>query len=95
MGRRSKESPGLNPKLNHGIKFGNVNVGNLCGRNTEKCKKLRKNWLVLQAGRWKNQEARFVGTQGRRYKLWWSGNDAGFGRVGILVKGNTWKHREI
>ena len=27
-----------------------------------------------------------MGTSGRRYKLWWSGNDAGFGRVGILVK---------
>ena len=25
-------------------------------------------------------------TLGRRYKLWWSGNDAGFGGVGILVK---------
>ena len=27
-----------------------------------------------------------MGTSGRRYKLWWSGNDAGFGGVGILVK---------
>ena len=27
-----------------------------------------------------------MGTLGRRYKLWWSGNDAGFGGVGILVK---------
>ena len=26
-----------------------------------------------------------MGTSGRRYKLWWSGNDAGF-EVGILVK---------
>ena len=25
-------------------------------------------------------------TSGQRYKLWWSGNDAGFGGVGILVK---------
>ena len=30
--------------------------------------------------------ARFVGASGRRYKLWWSGNDAGLGWVGILVK---------
>ena len=28
----------------------------------------------------------FWGTSGRRYKLWWSRNDAGFGGVGILVK---------
>ena len=27
-----------------------------------------------------------MGTSGRRYKLWWSGNDSGFGEVGILVK---------
>ena len=27
-----------------------------------------------------------MGILGRRYKLWWSGNDAGFGTVGILVK---------
>ena len=27
-----------------------------------------------------------MGTSGRRYKLWWSGNNAGFGEVGFLVK---------
>ena len=27
-----------------------------------------------------------MGTSGRRYKMWWSGNNAGFGGVGILVK---------
>ena len=27
-----------------------------------------------------------MGTLGQMYKLWWSGNDAGFGGVGILVK---------
>ena len=27
-----------------------------------------------------------MGTSGQRYKLSWSGNDAGFGGVGILVK---------
>ena len=35
---------------------------------------------------WKWQGDRFVGTLGQRYKLWCSGNDAGSGRVGILVK---------
>ena len=25
-------------------------------------------------------------TSGRRYRLWWSRNDEGFGGVGILVK---------
>ena len=53
------------------------------------CEELRKRKVdvcCIQEVRWKGQEARFVGTLGRRYKLWWSGNDAGFGRVGILVK---------
>ena len=27
-----------------------------------------------------------MGTSGQRYKMWWPGNDAGFGGVGILVK---------
>ena len=40
----------------------------------------------LQEVRWKGQGARFVGAHGRRYKIWWSGNDTGTGRVGILVK---------
>ena len=38
----------------------------------------------VQEVRWKGQEARFVGTSGRRHKLWWSGND--IGKVEILVK---------
>ena len=40
----------------------------------------------MQEARLKGQRARFVGTSGRKCKLWWSGNDAGFGGVGILVK---------
>ena len=29
---------------------------------------------------------RFMGVNGRRYKLWWSGNSDGTGGVGVLVK---------
>ena len=64
-------------------------MGSLCGRNTEVCEELRKKRVdvcCIQEVRWKGQGARFVGTLGQRYKLWWSGNDAGFGGVGILVK---------
>ena len=53
------------------------------------CEELRKRKVDvcgIQEVRWKGQGARFVGTLGRRYKLWWSGNDAGFRGVGILVK---------
>ena len=64
-------------------------MGSLCGRKTEVCEELRKRKVdvcCIQEVRWKGQGARFVGTSGRRYKLWWSGNDARFGGVGILVK---------
>ena len=53
------------------------------------CEELRKRKVdvcCIQEVRWKGQGAHFVGTSGRRYKMWWSGNDAGFGGVGILVK---------
>ena len=72
----------------HEIRFGTINVVSLCGRKTEVCEELRKRKVdvyCIQEVRWKGQEAPFVGTSGRRYKLWWSGNDAGFGGVGILV----------
>ena len=39
----------------------------------------------LQKVRCREQGARFVGIRGRRYKLWWTGNNDGIG-VGILVK---------
>jgi len=32
------------------------------------------------------QGARFLGVKGRKYKLWWSGNNEGIGGFGILVK---------
>ena len=73
----------------HGIRFGTLNVGSFCGRKTEVCEELRKRRVdvyCMQEVKWKGQGARFMGTSGRRYKLWSSGNDAGFGGVGILVK---------
>ena len=57
----------------HGIRFGTLNVGSLRGRKTEVCEELRKrkvDMCCIQEVRWKGQEARFVGTSGRRYKLW-------------------------
>ena len=73
----------------HGIRFGILNVGSLCKRKTEVCEEPRKRKVdvcCIQEVRSKGQGAHFVGTSGRRYKLWWSGNDAGFGGVGILLK---------
>ena len=73
----------------YGIRFDTLNVGSLCGRKTEVCEELRKRRVevcCIQEVRWKGQGACFAGTSGRRYKLWWSENDAGLGGVGILVK---------
>ena len=36
-----------------------------------------------------------MGVQGRRYKPWWSGNDAGSGNGGILVKEVTSGNMEV
>ena len=52
----------------------------------EEMKKRRVDVCRIQEVRWKGQGARFVDTSGSRYKLWWSGNDAGIGGVGILMK---------
>ena len=58
-------------------------------KEKEVCEELRKRRFdgrCMQEVRWKGQEACFVGTSGRRYTVWWSGNDAESGGVGILVK---------
>ena len=71
------------------VRFKSWNVGGFCGRGAEVCELLRKREVDmshLQDVRWRGQGARFVGCRGRRYKLWWSGNNDGIGGVGILVK---------
>ena len=53
------------------------------------CEELRKRKVdvcCLQEVRWRGEGARFFGVKGRRYKLWWCGNDDKIGCVGILVK---------
>ena len=36
--------------------------------------------------RWRGEGARFFNVKGKRYKLWWCGNDDKIGSVGTLVK---------
>jgi len=53
------------------------------------CEELRRRRVdvcCIQEVRWRGKSARFMGVRGRRYKLWWSGNDEGQGGVGILIK---------
>ena len=40
----------------------------------------------LQEVRWRGCGAGLTGLQGSTYKLWWSGNQEGYGGVGVLVK---------
>ena len=40
----------------------------------------------LQEVRWRVCGVRVIGLQGRRYELWWSGNQEGCGGVGVLVR---------
>ena len=52
------------------------------------CEELRKQKVdacCLQEVRWRGEGAHLFGVKGRRYKLWWCGNDK-IGGVGILVK---------
>ena len=66
-----------------------MEVGSFCGKGRELCEQLRKrevDMCCLHEVRWRGQGARFVGCRGRRYKLWWFGNNDGIGGVGNLVK---------
>ena len=77
------------PDERFGVRLGSWNVGSLRGRGVEVCEELRKRRVdvcCVQEVRWRGQGARMIGVEGRRYKLWWSGNCDGFGGVGVLVK---------
>ena len=54
----------------------------------EVCEQLKGevDMCCLQEVRWRGQGARFVGSRGKRYKLWWSGNNDGIGGVRNLAK---------
>ena len=69
--------------------MGTWNVGSMSGRGTEVCEELRKRRMdmcCLQEVRWRGHGVWFMGMKGRRYKLWWFGNNDGTGGVGVLVK---------
>jgi hypothetical protein len=71
-----------------GWRFGTWNVGSLSGRSGEIVDELwrrRVDVCAVQKRRWKGEGTRFVGAKGRRYKLWWKGDD-GTGGVGMMVK---------
>ena len=58
------------------------------------CELLRKRRVdvcFLQEVRWRGQGARFVGVKGRKYKLWWSGNND---EIGVRISESEKTMRE-
>ena len=71
------------------IRLGTWNIGTPNGKCLELCDEL---WMrnvdlcCLHEVRQRGCGARLIGVQGRRHKLWWSGNQEGYGGVGVLVR---------
>ena len=71
------------------IRHGTWNIGTLNGKRVEVCDELWKSNVdlcCLQEFRWRGCWTRLIGLQGRKYKLWWSGNQEGYGGVDVQVK---------
>ena len=71
------------------IRPGTCNIGTLIGNGLDICDELLKrnvDLCCLQEVRWRGCGARLIGVLGRRYKLWWSGNQEWHGGLGVLVK---------
>ena len=71
------------------IRFGTWNIGTLNKKGLETCEDLWKrnvDLCCLQEVRWRGCGATPIGLQGRKHKLWWSGNQEGHGVVGVLVR---------
>ena len=54
----------------------------------ELCEKLVRREVgicCIQEVRWRGMSSKFVGSSGKRFELWWSGNEDKIGGVGILV----------
>lgn len=87
--RRRLLYDGEKPDKRFGVRVGSWNVGSLRGKGVEICEELRKRRVdvcCVQEVRWRGEGARMMGVEGRKYKLWWKGNNDGVGGVGVLVK---------
>ena len=69
--------------------FGSYNIGSLNGKSIKLCEELVRREVgicCIQEVRWRGMGSKFVGSSGRRFKLWWSDNEDKIGGVGILVR---------
>ena len=92
-GQRVLRIPGLSSfsscSFGRSFSFGSFNIGSLNGKSMELCEELVKRKFgicCIQEVRWRGMGSKFVGSSGRRFKLWWSGNEDKIGGVGILVR---------
>ena len=73
------------------FRVGSWNVGSLTGKGLETAEELGSRGVVvgcLQETRWRGDgkaNCRFMGEEGRRYKVYWTGNKQAVGGVGIMV----------
>ena len=69
--------------------FGSYNIGSLNGKSMELREELVRREVgicCIQEVRCRGMGSKFVGSSGRRLKLWWSGNEDKIGGVGIIVR---------
>ena len=92
-GQRMLSIPGLSSfsscSFGRSFFFGSYNIGSLNGKSMELCGELVRREVgicCIQEMRWRSMGSKSVGSSGRRFKLWWSGNEDKIGGVGILVR---------
>ena len=71
--------------------FVSFNIRSLNGESIELCEELLKKKVGIcriQEVRWRDMGSKFLGSLGKRFKLWWSGNEDKIGGVGILFREN-------
>ena len=64
-------------------------IGTLNGKGLEICEELwtrNVDSCRLEEVRWKGFALRLISMPGRKYKLRWSGNQEGYGGVGVLLE---------
>nr|XP_006813171.1 PREDICTED: uncharacterized protein LOC102806937 [Saccoglossus kowalevskii] len=92
--RRRLHHDGVKPDRRFRVRVGSWNVGSMRGKGVEICEELRNRRVdvcCVQEMSWRGEGARMMGVEGRRYKLWWKGNNDELGGVGVLVKEELWE----
>jgi len=76
---------------------GTANVGSMVGKSREVAAMLGRRKVdvcAVQETRFRNEGTRMYGSDGERYKFWWSGGSEGNSGVGVMIK-EEWKENII